>query len=275
MSNNNILQKYLNEVNKIPDLSKEEESELFIKVKKGDKDAKEKIINAYLKLVVNIAKNLHKNMPNISILDLISEGNIGLIKAVDKYDINRGIKFSTYASWWIKQRIKRAINSNSIIKIPSHIDDLLRCFFKILNHNKTLSLNDKIDAANKVGVDLEKIEDFIEKGKNLYSLNYSDSDNACLEELIKNSNVIDPIKLYERRELFENLFKWLNVLTEKERKIIIMRFGLIDEAPMTLEEIGKTMNLTRERIRQIEENALSKLRFYLLKVKPEFFGRGI
>ncbi len=272
MSNTNILQRYLNEINKIPDLSKKEEIELFKKVKKGDKSAKEKIIKAYLKLVVNIAKNLHRNMPNISILDLISEGNIGLIKAVDKYDLNKGIRFSTYASWWIKQRIKRAISSNSIIKIPSHIDDLLRCFFKMLNHNKSLSLNDKIDAANKVGVDLGKIEDFIEKGKNLYSLNYSDSDNACLEELIKNSKVVDPIKSYERRELFENLFKWLNILTEKEKKIIIMRFGLVDEAPMTLEEIGKTMNLTRERIRQIEENALSKLRFYLLKVKPEFFG---
>lgn len=269
---NEIFEKYLDDVNKIPKLTEDEEKELFERVKKGDLNAKKKIAKAYLKLVVNIAKILHKNAPFISILDLVSEGNIGLLKAIDKYDLSKGIKFSTYAAWWIKQRIKRALSSNvSLIRVPTHVDDILRCFFKILNKNKSISLEEKIEAAKTVGIDFDKIEECIDKGKNSLSLNYSDGENSCLEELIENKKSIDPLTIYERRELFENLIKWLNILTDKERKVILLRYGLIDENPMTLEEIGSIMNLTRERIRQIEENALNKLRFYLLKIKNVFF----
>ena len=269
---NQLFEKYIQEINKVPELPEDEEKILFKKISEGDEKAKERIAKSYLKLVVNIAKVLHKNVPFISILDLISEGNIGLLKAIDKYDVSKGIKFSTYAAWWIKQRIKRALNRNaSLIKIPSHIDDILRCFFKVLNKNKAIGTDEKIKAAELVGMDFNKIEECLDRGRNSISLNYSDKENATLEEYIENKKSIDPQTIYERRELFENLVKWLNILTDKERKVILLRYGLTDENPKTLEEIGEMMNLTRERIRQIEENALNKLRFYLIKVKHIFF----
>lgn len=270
-NSNQIFEKYISEVGKIPELSEEEEKQLFKRVEKGDNEAKEKIAKSYLKLVVNIAKILHKNVPYISILDLISEGNIGLLKAIEKYDIKKGIKFSTYAAWWIKQRIKRALSTSSnIIKIPSHVDDILRCFFKALNANKCISNVEKVEAAKEVGVEIDKINECLEKVKGTLSLNNYDENNSCLEEIIGDSKSETPLSIYEKRELFENLINWLGVLTEKEKKVIVLRYGLGDEIPMTLEQIGKILNLTRERIRQIEVNAINKLRFYLLKIKPDF-----
>jgi len=271
INSNNIFEKYLNEINKFPDLKDDEEKILFEKIKKGDEKAKERIINSYLKLVVNIAKVFHKNVPHVSLLDLISEGNIGLMKAIEKYDYKKGIKFSTYAAWWIKQRIRRTLNAGyNIVKIPSHIDELLRCFFKALNINKHVSYEDKIEAAKSVGIEIDKIEQCIEKGKTSISYNYSDNNTSCLEEILEDRKFKDPLSVYERRELFENLLKWLDILTEKEKKVIILRYGLEGKAPMTLEQIGNILNLTRERIRQIEENAINKLRFHLIKFKHVF-----
>jgi len=271
MLSNSILEKYVKDIENIPDLSEEEEKHLFEKAKKGDKKAKEKILLSYLKLVLNIVKFSYNENEN-SILDLISEGNIGLMKAIEKYEPEKGVKFSTYASWWIRQAIKRYLKGESnLIKIPSHVNEILRCFFKKLNLNKSITLNDKTQTAEKIGVDIETIEEYLSKYQDWVSLTQVEDDKTCLEEIIEDKKVIDPLAVYEKKEIFQLLLDWLKVLTDKERKVIIYRYGLSQDNPMTLEEIGKRLKLTRERIRQIELKAINKLRFYLLKKKSLFF----
>ena len=272
MKDEEILEKYIHRVEKFPSLTPNEEKELFKKAKNGDIEAKNKILKSYLRLVVNIVKYSFSEVDGgYSIIDLISEGNIGLIKAIEKYNPDKGIKFSTYASWWIKQSIKRYIKSNAnLIKIPSHINEILRCFFKKLNINKAITLDDKIIAAEEIGEDLEKIEEYLTNYQEWVSITQEDGEKSCLEEVIENQKVIDPLTVSERKEIFGLLLRWLKVLNKKERKVIILRYGLSDEPPMTLEDIGKVLNLTRERIRQIENNAINKLRFYLFDKKSLF-----
>jgi len=272
MKDEEILERYVHKVEKFPPLTSKEEKELFKKAKSGDIKAKNRILQSYLRLVVNIVKYSFSEIDGgYSLIDLISEGNIGLIKAIDRYNPDKGIKFSTYASWWIKQAIKRYIKSNAnLVKIPSHINEILRCFFKKLNINKAITLDDKIIAAEEIGEDLEKIEEYLSNYQEWISINQEDDEKSCLEEIIENQKVIDPLTVFEKKEIFSLLLKWLKVLNDRERKVIILRYGLSDEPPMTLEDIGKILNLTRERIRQIENNAINKLRFYLFDKKSLF-----
>ncbi len=261
-----ILTKYLKEINKEPILNAEEEKELISKIAQGDQKAREKLLKTHLKFVVSIAKKFTGY--GIPLTDLISEGNIGLIKAIEKFDPEKGVRFSTYASWWIKQSIKRAILNNSkIIRMPIHAIDLLRSFVKNLN-NSNNNVEDRNNAAKEVGVEVKKLEDLLLVSQDVLSYNQTINDsNSYTFEDIAISHDETPYDSYEKKEVLETILNWLSYLDEKERTVIILRFGLINEQPMTLDEVGQILNLTKERIRQIEEKALNKLRFYIRKSK--------
>ncbi len=257
-----ILTKYLKDINKEPILTPEEEKELVSKIAQGDQKAREKLLKTHLKFVVSIAKKFTGY--GIPLTDLISEGNIGLIKAIEKFDPEKGVRFSTYASWWIKQSIKRAILNNSkIIRMPIHAIDLLRSFVKNLN-NGTNNVEERKNAAKEVGVEINKLEDLMLVSQDVLSYNQTiNDDNSYTFEDIAIAHDETPYDSYEKKEILESILNWLSYLDEKERTVIILRFGLINEQPMTLDEVGKILNLTKERIRQIEEKAINKLRFYL------------
>ncbi len=266
IKSNEILSKYLKEINKEPLLTAEEEKKLIKEIEEGNEKAREKLLKSHLKLVVIIAKNFTGY--GIPLQDLISEGNIGLIKAVGKFDASKGVRFSTYASWWIKQSIKRAILNNSkIIRLPVHA---------VLHTNGDTShdfynANNRKEAAKEIGIDINKIEGLIITNQETLSYNQSinGDDNFTFEEIISNSETETPFDSYEKKEIIEKILNWLSYLNEKERTVIILRFGLINQHPMTLDEVGNVLNLTKERIRQIEDKALKKLKFYLNKHKKE------
>ena len=261
-----ILTKYLKDINKEPILTPAEEKELISKIAEGDQKAREKLLKTHLKFVVSIAKKFTGY--GIPLTDLISEGNIGLIKAIEKFDPEKGVRFSTYASWWIKQSIKRAILNNSkIIRMPIHAIDLLRNFVKNLNNNNN-NVDERNNAAKEVGVGIKKLEDLMLISQDVLSYNQTINDNNSYTfEDVAISHDETPYDSYEKKEILETILNWLSYLDEKERTVIILRFGLINEQPMTLDEVGTILNLTKERIRQIEEKALNKLRFYLRKSK--------
>jgi RNA polymerase primary sigma factor len=274
---NEILAKYLRDIKKEPSLTLEEEKELIKRIKQGDESAKEKLLKAHLKLVVLIARNFTGY--DIPIQDLISEGNIGLMKAIEKFNPDKGVRFATYASWWIKQSIKRAILNNSkMIRLPIHAIDLLKSFLKIIENNnesskKIFNANNRKEAAEELGVDISKIEELILTNQSAlsYNQNINGKENMTYEEVLTDMDTTTPFDIYEKKEILEKILSWLSLLNEKERTVIILRFGLLNEQPMTLEEVGNILNLTKERIRQIEEKALKKLQYYLINKKYDKF----
>ena len=262
---NNVVDQYLKDIGKIPLLTGEEEKELAIKIKQGDKNARKKLISSNLRLVVSIAKKYYVVNKRITFDDLIQEGNMGLMKAVEKFDPSKEYKFSTYATWWIRQAITRAIGDKGrTIRIPIHMGDLINKYQKaIKEYEETYGKKPTDDyVAEKLGLDLEKIKDIKIHAEDAGSLEMpiSDSKDSVVGDFVLDENAVNPIDAAENKFLKATLFELLNSLTPRQRTVLELRFGLIDGKERTLEEVGKEFNVTRERIRQIEMKALARLK---------------
>jgi RNA polymerase primary sigma factor len=254
---------YLKEIGKTPLLSFDEEIELAKRYEKGDLEAKEKLIKANLRLVVSIAKKYLGR--RLSFLDLIQEGNRGLIRGVEKYDWRRGYKFSTYATWWIRQAITRAIADQSrTIRIPVHMVDHINRFYKTQRRlTQKLGREPKVkEIAKEMQMSVDEVENLIKISQQPRSLStpVGDDKEATLEQFVAYVNQPTMYDKVSRELLKYALNKVLETLSARERKVLIMRFGLEDGKPKTLEEVGKEFKVTRERIRQIEVKALKKLK---------------
>ena len=253
---------YLKEIGKIDLLEPEEERIIAQKMAEGDEDAKETLINSNLRLVVSIAKKYMNR--GLSLLDLIQEGNIGLIKAVDKFDYTKGFKFSTYATWWIRQAITRAIADQArTIRIPVHMVETINKLTRIqrqlvqdLGREPTTE-----ELAEAMGMEPAKIREIQKMSQDPISIDkpVGEEEDSHLVDFISNDELAAPEEEVARNLLKEDLIKALGTLTERERKVIELRFGLKDGVPMTLEQVGKKLGVTRERIRQIEAKAIRKL----------------
>lgn len=255
---------YLKDIGQYELLTAEKEVELAQAAQAGDKKARVDLINSNLRLVVSIAKKYNKNT-SMSFLDLIQEGNMGLMKAVDKYDIAQGYRFSTYATWWIRQSISRAIiNQSGTIRIPAHMTDITK---KVSKSSQKLQIEldrepTEEEIAEDLGVPVEKVKDVFHLARSPLSLDNTigDDEESCVGDLIADNNAINPNDVIEAEDKKDAIEKVLNTLTPKEKEIIILRFGLKDGRSHTLEEVGQTFDVTKERIRQIEDKALRKLR---------------
>ena len=254
---------YLKEIGKVPLLSAEEEVELAKRMESGDEYAKQKLCEANLRLVVSIAKKYVGR--GMLFLDLIQEGNLGLIKAVDKFDYTKGYKFSTYATWWIRQAITRSIADQArTIRIPVHmvetINKLIRVQRQLLQENGREPTPDEI--AEEMGITVEKVREIHKIAQEPVSLEtpIGEEEDSHLGDFIPDEDAPAPAEAAAFSMLKEQLVEVLNTLTEREQKVLKLRFGLEDGRSRTLEEVGKEFDVTRERIRQIEAKALRKLR---------------
>ncbi len=254
---------YLKEIGKVPLLSMEEEIALAKKIELGDEWAKKRLAEANLRLVVSIAKRYVGR--GMHFLDLIQEGNLGLIKAVEKFDHTKGYKFSTYATWWIRQAITRAIADQSrTIRIPVHmvetINRLIRTSRQLLQELGREPAPEEI--GERMDISVERVREIMKIAQDPVSLEtpIGEEDDSHLGDFIQDEHVQVPIDAATFTLLHEQLMEVLDTLTEREQKVLRLRFGLDDGRPRTLEEVGKEFNVTRERIRQIEAKALRKLR---------------
>jgi len=254
---------YLKEIGKVPLLSAEEEIELAKRMEEGDEDAKKRLVEANLRLVVSIAKRYMGR--GMSFLDLIQEGNLGLIKAVEKFDYRKGYKFSTYATWWIRQSITRAIADQArTIRIPVHmtetINKLIRVSRQLLQELGTEPTPEEI--AREMDMPVEKVREIMKLSQEPVSLEtpVGEEDDSHLGDFLQDENAPIPADAAAFTLLREQLLEVLETLTDREQKVIRLRFGLDDGRARTLEEVGREFNVTRERIRQIEAKALRKLR---------------
>ena len=254
---------YLKEIGKVPLLTAEEEIELAKKMEQGDQEAKKRLAEANLRLVVSIAKRYVGR--GMLFLDLIQEGNLGLIKAVEKFDYRKGYKFSTYATWWIRQAITRAIADQArTIRIPVHmvetINKLIRVSRQLLQELGREPTPEEI--AEEMDMPVERVREILKISQEPVSLEtpIGEEEDSHLGDFIQDDNVPVPADAATFTLLKEQLDEVLSTLTEREQKVLILRFGLEDGRARTLEEVGKEFNVTRERIRQIEAKALRKLR---------------
>jgi len=254
---------YLKEIGKVPLLTLDEENELAKRMENGDLFAKKQLAEANLRLVVSIAKRYVGR--GMHFLDLIQEGNLGLIKAVEKFDYRKGFKFSTYATWWIRQAITRAIADQArTIRIPVHmvetINKLMRVTKNLIQEMGREPSPEEI--AEEMQLSVEKVREIIKLAQDPVSLEtpIGEEEDSHIGDFIADENVLAPQDAAAFTLLKEQLMNVLSTLTDRERRVLILRFGLIDGKARTLEEVGKEFNVTRERIRQIEAKALRKLR---------------
>lgn len=252
---------YLNDIRKHDILTKEEEQDLLIKAKSGDEQAKQQLILSNLRLVVNIAKNYSNK--GLGFIDLISEGNFGLIHAIDKFDYTKGYRFSTYAVWWIKQAITKAIISKGReIRIPSYKHDILNKVNKfIMGYITEHSSYPSIDSiAAGTGLEEKKIQKVMLEFQDMLSLNASIGDDIYLEDTISQADEESLENQVLGEIAREEINAILGLLKPREKDILTLRYGLFGQEIHTLEEVGKKFNITRERVRQIEKKTLDKLR---------------
>ena len=254
---------YLKEIGKVPLLTPEEEQDLARRMADGDEEAKRRMAEANLRLVVSIAKRYVGR--GMLFLDLIQEGNLGLIKAVDKFDYTKGYKFSTYATWWIRQAITRAIADQArTIRIPVHMVETINKVIRVsrqllqeLGHDPSAE-----EIADEMGMPVDKIRDILKIAQEPVSLEtpIGEEEDSHLGDFIPDEDASEPSEAASFSLLKEQLMSVLDTLTPREKKVLELRFGIVDGRTRTLEEVGKEFNVTRERIRQIEAKALRKLR---------------
>jgi RNA polymerase primary sigma factor len=271
------LSRYLREIGRIPLLTPQQEIDLAAKIKKGDAEARERMINSNLRLVVTIAHD-YANL-GLPLLDLISEGNIGLTKAVERFDPSKGAKLSTYAMWWIKQSIKRALaNQSKIIRLPVHLVDKIAKVRRV-----SLQMSDELgreptddELGEEIGIASEKVSGFKSLGIRPASLDapIGDDDSTDFGALVGDEEAQTPFEMLRDKNLLGEVSGLIAVLDSREKKIISQRFGLDGGKPKTLEDVGKDFGVTRERIRQLQNIALTKLRRALSKKEDPHRKRG-
>lgn len=267
-ANRDSIQMYLKEIGQYPLLSSQEEKELAERIEMGDEEAKNILMKSNLRLVVTFAKKYVGRSPNLTLLDLIQEGNLGLYKAVEKYDFSKGFKFSTYACWWIRQGIIRALaDQSNTIRVPVHMVETITKYKQVLRRlSQDLGrepLSEEI--ANEMGIEVEKIHTIESINQEILSLEKpmgDESDKSSLGEFIPDDKILSPDQEASRRILADQINEILMDLSEKERKIIEMRngLGIYNGVMHTLEEVGEEFQVTRERIRQIEAKVHEKIR---------------
>jgi len=266
---------YLKEIRKSPLLTFAEEQDLGKRIAEGDMEAREKMIEANLRLVVAIAKKYVNR--GLAFSDIIAEGNLGLIRAVEKFDYRKGFKLSTYASWWIKQYIERAfVNQLSTIRLPVHVAEVVNQYKRA-----TAALTRQLErepyieeVAAKMNLSVEKVRTISQAVHETFSLDtiIGDKEEDTLEDVLKDSGAVLPDSYSETTSRRTHINEWLSKLSECERRVIEQRFGLNDGEPKTLDSIGKEYKITRERVRQIENKALAKLRNFTREENLELAG---
>lgn len=262
------IQMYLKEIGQYALISASNEKELARRIEQGDKEAKNLLARANLRLVVSIAKKYVGRSPDLTLLDLIQEGNLGLFKAVDKFDWTKGYKFSTYATWWIRQAITRALADQSrTIRVPVHMVETIAKYKQVVRRLTQDLGRDPLaeEIATEMGLDVEKIYNIEKIGQDVVSLESpvgddSDDGKSTLGDFLFDDKILSPDQESSRRILRDQVNTILDDLSEKEKKILEMRHGLNDGITHTLEEVGKEFGVTRERIRQIEAKAHEKIR---------------
>ena len=261
----NILSMYLKDINKVSLLSREEETDLALKAKAGDKAAKDKIVNANLRFVVNVAKKYQNH--GLDLPDLISEGNIGLLTAVDRFDVSKGYHFISYAVWWIRQAILKAICEKSrAIRLPlNRANELVQ-----IEHARKLMTGDKTEeqefaeVARMLKMDKQHVREMVNISRDMISLDAqvasSDNDRTSVSDFIEDERYDNPDEEAISNAMKRDIGKVLNTLKPNEAKVLSLRYGLNGTRPMSLKEVGDTCNLTKERIRQIEKHAIVRMR---------------
>lgn len=262
---------YIRDVNKIPLLTPEEEYELAIKVSQGDETAKHDLCQHNLKLVISIASTYHTSEAHMTLMDLIQEGNIGLLNAIDHFDYKKGYRFSTYATWWIRQKILRAISEQgSTIRLPSYLHD------NITKMKKTIAMFEQDygreptleEISEEIKIPTEKLIILIQHESAMLSLHLpikKDEGDTTLEDIIEDIDAETPESIYMSKELSYLLNEILNMIPENEKYILECRYGLNGKEQQTLQQIGNTMHVSRERIRQIQRKAEQRIRTKSIK----------